>query len=89
MELDAFERALNPKKFALLKGGGFASNVEQFSESNGAAIDWFSEHLFDERRLKVTAMAHQHLIYVKCKMRSGCYKDCGVLSRRSLCSRVP
>lgn len=45
LALAAYERALQPKKLVVLKGGHFVPYVEQFSESSGAAIDWFCEHL--------------------------------------------
>ena len=44
--LAAYERALEPKKLALLGGGHFEAYVEAFDEASGAARDWFVEHLF-------------------------------------------
>jgi fermentation-respiration switch protein FrsA (DUF1100 family) len=43
--LAAYERALQPKKLLLLKGGHFDAYVEDFDEASGAARDWFVEHL--------------------------------------------
>jgi fermentation-respiration switch protein FrsA (DUF1100 family) len=43
--LAAYERALQPKKHLLLKGGHFDAYVEDFDEASGAARDWFLEHL--------------------------------------------
>jgi len=43
--LAAYERALQPKKLLLLKGGHFEAYVEDFDEASGAARDWFLEHL--------------------------------------------
>jgi fermentation-respiration switch protein FrsA (DUF1100 family) len=43
--LAAYERALEPKKLALLDGGHFEAYVEAFDEASGAARDWFVEHL--------------------------------------------
>ncbi len=41
----AYERALEPKKLVLLKGGHFDAYVKSFDEASGAARDWFVEHL--------------------------------------------
>ena len=43
--LAAYERALQPKKLLLLKGGHFDAYVEDFDDASGAARDWFLEHL--------------------------------------------
>ncbi|MCC7347923.1 MAG: alpha/beta hydrolase, partial [Variibacter sp.] len=43
--LDAYERALHPKKLVFTEGGHFAPYVEQFEVSSAAACDWFVEHL--------------------------------------------
>jgi len=43
--LAAYQRALEPKKLALLGGGHFGAYVEAFDEASGAARDWFAEHL--------------------------------------------
>jgi len=43
--LAAYERALQPKKLLLLKGGHFEAYVEDFDAASGAARDWFLEHL--------------------------------------------
>jgi fermentation-respiration switch protein FrsA (DUF1100 family) len=45
--LAAYERALEPKKLALLRGGHFDAYVKGFEDSSGAARDWFVEHLID------------------------------------------
>jgi len=47
LALDAFERALQPKKLVLLEGGHFVPYVDQFKKSSGAAIDWFQQHMTD------------------------------------------
>ncbi len=41
----AYERALEPQKLVLLKGGHFDAYVKSFDEASGAARDWFVEHL--------------------------------------------
>ncbi len=41
----AYERALEPKKLVLLKGGHFDAYVKSFDEASSAARDWFVEHL--------------------------------------------
>ena len=43
--LAAYERALQPKKLATLKGGHFDAYVADFAAASGAARDWFVEHL--------------------------------------------
>jgi uncharacterized protein len=43
--LAAYERALEPKKLATLKGGHFDAYEISFSESSRAAADWFQQHL--------------------------------------------
>jgi fermentation-respiration switch protein FrsA (DUF1100 family) len=43
--LAAYERALQPKKLAALKGGHFDAYVADFAAASGAARDWFVEHL--------------------------------------------
>jgi len=41
----AYNRALEPKRLVILKGGHFDAYVTGFEESSGAARDWFFEHL--------------------------------------------
>ena len=41
----AYERALQPKKLVLLKGGHFDAYVKDFDQASSAATDWFVEHL--------------------------------------------
>jgi len=43
--LNAYTRALEPKKLVLLQGGHFDAYVKAFDKSSGAARDWFVEHL--------------------------------------------
>jgi fermentation-respiration switch protein FrsA (DUF1100 family) len=43
--LAAYNRALEPKKLALLGGGHFDAYVKDFPASSAAARDWFVEHL--------------------------------------------
>ena len=45
LELEAYNRALEPKKLVLLKGGHFAPYTEEFELSSTAARDWFVAHL--------------------------------------------
>ncbi len=49
--LNAYTRALEPKKLVLLQGGHFDAYVKAFDKSSGAARDWFVEHLFREHGL--------------------------------------
>jgi len=46
--LAAYQRALEPKRLALLNGGHFEAYVEAFDEASGAACAWFVEHLFGD-----------------------------------------
>jgi len=41
----AYNRALEPKRILVLKGGHFDAYIEDFELASGAARDWFSEHL--------------------------------------------
>ncbi len=41
----AYNRALEPKRLVILKGGHFDAYVEAFEQTSGAARDWFVEHL--------------------------------------------
>ncbi len=45
LALAAYERALEPKKLALLPGGHFDLYLSRFGESSAAARDWFRRHL--------------------------------------------
>jgi len=45
LELDAFERAREPKKLLLIDGGHFTPYAEAFAETSTAARDWFAAHL--------------------------------------------
>jgi fermentation-respiration switch protein FrsA (DUF1100 family) len=43
--LAAYERALEPKRLALIPGGHFTPYVDQFPMAESAATQWFREHL--------------------------------------------
>jgi fermentation-respiration switch protein FrsA (DUF1100 family) len=45
LALAAYERALEPKRLALIPGGHFNPYLEQFPRAEAAATDWFREHL--------------------------------------------
>lgn len=45
LALAAFERALEPKRLALIPGGHFDLYLSQFPASSAAAVAWFIEHL--------------------------------------------
>lgn len=45
LQLDAYNRALEPKKLAPLSGGHFAPYETEFELAAGAARDWFVRHL--------------------------------------------
>lgn len=50
LQLEAYNRALEPKKLVLLSGGHFAPYVAEFELSSGAARDWFVCHLANARK---------------------------------------
>jgi fermentation-respiration switch protein FrsA (DUF1100 family) len=43
--LDAFNRAREPKRLELYRGGHFSAYTDQFELAAGAAAAWFAEHL--------------------------------------------
>ena len=45
LALAAYERALEPKRLELVRGGHFDPYLSRFDQSNGAALDWFRAHL--------------------------------------------
>ncbi|MDH7809498.1 MULTISPECIES: alpha/beta hydrolase [unclassified Rhizobium] len=45
IELAAYERALEPKKLALIPGGHFDPYLDQFDMAAAAATEWFLQHL--------------------------------------------
>ncbi|SFC19302.1 alpha/beta hydrolase [Streptomyces aidingensis] len=45
LQLDAYERAREPKKLVLLPGDHFTPYDETFEEAVGEAVDWFLAHL--------------------------------------------
>jgi dienelactone hydrolase len=45
LALAAYERALEPKRLALIPGGHFAPYLDRFSLAEAAATGWFREHL--------------------------------------------
>ncbi len=45
LEMEAFNRALEPKKLVTLKGGHFSPYVDEFETASGAASEWFVRHL--------------------------------------------
>jgi len=47
LALAAYERALEPKRLALISGGHFSPYLDQFPLAEAAATGWFREHLLD------------------------------------------
>ena len=45
LALAAYERALEPKRLALIPGGHFDPYLTNFAPSSAAALDWFQTHL--------------------------------------------
>jgi uncharacterized protein len=51
MALEAYTRALEPKRLELLPGGHFEAYVDPgFEQASGAATAWFVAHLIGSRR---------------------------------------
>lgn len=48
LELDAYERALEPKRLVLVAGGHFAPYDAAFAQASSAATQWFVEHLGEQ-----------------------------------------
>ena len=48
LAIDAYERAREPKRLEILPGGHFDAYIDDFERSQGAARDWFAQHLFAE-----------------------------------------
>ena len=49
LALEAYQRALEPKRLVLLPGGHFDAYVKGFDAASGAAHDWFAEYLGPSR----------------------------------------
>ena len=45
LALQAYARALEPKRLMIVKGGHFSPYWEHFERTSGAASDWLLEHL--------------------------------------------
>jgi fermentation-respiration switch protein FrsA (DUF1100 family) len=45
LALRAYERALEPKRLVMTKGGHFDPYLDEFPTASRAAIDWFKTHL--------------------------------------------
>jgi fermentation-respiration switch protein FrsA (DUF1100 family) len=45
LALEAYGRALEPKKLLMLRGGHFTPYTDLFAAAASSASDWFSEHL--------------------------------------------
>ena len=48
----AYNRALEPKRLLVLKGGHFDAYVRDFAAASGAACDWFVRQLMSLKRLR-------------------------------------
>ena len=46
LQLEAYNRALEPKKLVILSGGHFSCYDEEFDLACGSAVAWFTTHLF-------------------------------------------
>ncbi len=49
LNLAAYERALEPKKLALIPGGHFTPYLDQFPLAEAAATAWFRQHLIESK----------------------------------------
>jgi fermentation-respiration switch protein FrsA (DUF1100 family) len=47
LALAGYERALEPKRLALIPGGHFDPYLDQFTLAEAAATGWFREHLLN------------------------------------------
>jgi uncharacterized protein len=47
LAIEAFERALEPKRLVVLPSGHFGAYTDGFEDASGAAADWFTEHLLN------------------------------------------
>jgi fermentation-respiration switch protein FrsA (DUF1100 family) len=45
LAIEAFERALEPKRLVVLSGAHFDAYVADFERASGVAADWFTQHL--------------------------------------------
>jgi hypothetical protein len=45
LAIEAYGRALEPKRLVVLQGGHFGASTTSFDAASGAAADWFAEHL--------------------------------------------
>jgi uncharacterized protein len=45
LAIDFYERAREPKKLVIMRGGHFDAYVDGFDTASGAAVDWFVQHL--------------------------------------------
>jgi fermentation-respiration switch protein FrsA (DUF1100 family) len=45
LAIEAYQRAHEPKRLVILKGGHFDAYVADFDAASGAATAWFTEHL--------------------------------------------
>jgi hypothetical protein len=45
LALKAYERALEPKRLVMIKGGHFDPYLGEFKTASHAATDWFLTHL--------------------------------------------
>jgi fermentation-respiration switch protein FrsA (DUF1100 family) len=51
LALSAYERALEPKRLALLPGGHFDPYLGEFARAEAATTAWFHEHLLMPTRI--------------------------------------
>jgi hypothetical protein len=58
LALAAYERALEPKRLALIPGGHFDPYLDQFRVAEAAATGWFREHLIN----RVTSRARATML---------------------------
>ena len=47
LAVEAYSRALEPKRLAWIKGGHFDAYIDEFERSSGQAAEWFSQHLMN------------------------------------------
>jgi fermentation-respiration switch protein FrsA (DUF1100 family) len=55
LALEAYERALEPKKLVIYPGGHFSSFYQNFEQTSSEARDWFVRHLVTPAEAKATS----------------------------------
>jgi hypothetical protein len=49
LALEAYQRALPPKELLVFPGGHFDAYLGEFEATSGAALQWFTKHLMQDK----------------------------------------